>query len=52
MPTEKLVKRILTTQPPEDPRDDAAPRRSDPDFTWLLAESSIPVSLGENLWNL
>jgi len=27
-----------------------APRRSDPDFSWLLAEASIPVDVGEHLW--
>lgn len=27
------------------------PRRSEPDFTWLLLEASIPVTLGEDLWD-
>ena len=27
-------------------------RPSDPDFTWMLAECSIPISVSEHLWGL
>lgn len=30
----------------------SGPRHSDPDFTWMLAEKSIPIDVGENFWGL
>ena len=67
MHIETLEKRPLTTCTPDETRSDlrethpvvaansgarSGPRPSDPDFTWMLAEKSIPTDVGENFWGV